>query len=120
MVTDYSIFKDHKVFSRTEDATQVMTNMRVYFAHIFNGVAQRYFNSADVDLVIIIKLSNFLFVNTEGESAWTSSTLNGVPGYPTYEGKEVVNSMSVLTSFKNYITSLTASLSYDHAIAFLK
>ncbi len=120
MVTDYTIFNDHKRFSQANDANKVMFHMRAYLAHLFNGIAQRYLNSADQDLRINIKLSNFLFLNTEAESVWSSPALYGIPGVPTYEGREVVNSKSVLDAFKDYISALTLSFNYDHAIGFFK
>ena len=94
--------------------------MRVYFAHLFNGIAQRFLNSADSDLRLLVKLSAYLFLNNEPESSWTSSALHGVPGVPTYEGKEVVNAKLVLDSLKQYLESQTLSFSYDHAIGFFK
>ena len=120
VVTDYTIFNDHKVLAGSSDSNQVMTHMRVYFGHLFNGIAQRYLNSADSDLRIFVKLSNYLFLNTEAESNWTSSSLHGVPGNPTYNGKEVVDSGLVLSALKDYLNSLTFAFSYDHAAGFFK
>ena len=120
VVTDYTVFDDHKIRAGSTDSNKVMSHMRVYFAHLFNGIAQRYLNSADSDLRIFVKLSNYLFLNNLTESNWTSSTLYGVPGNPTYDGKEVVNSELVLGALKDYINSLSLSFSFDHAIGFFK
>ena len=120
VVTDYTVFNNHKTFARSNDSSKVMTHMRVYFAHLFNGIAQRYLNSAVSDLRLSVKLTSNFFLNTEAESSWTSSALHSVPGVQTYEGKEVVNAKLVLDSLKEYLESMTFPFSYDHAIRFSK
>ncbi len=38
IVTDHSIFEDHKRFSKSENTDLVFLHMQTYFAHFINGV----------------------------------------------------------------------------------
>jgi hypothetical protein len=64
VVTDESIFNDHKRFANTNDTAQVFMHMKIYYSHLLNGVNQRYANSFvnDADLRIHVRLTNFLFL----------------------------------------------------------
>ena len=39
IVTDLTIFEDHKRFAQTSDTNLVFLHMRTYFAHYINGVS---------------------------------------------------------------------------------
>lgn len=39
VVTDKSIFDDHKRFAQTDDNAKVFLHMKAYFAHFMNGVS---------------------------------------------------------------------------------
>lgn len=39
VVTDYTIFVDHKEYAQTDDVSLVFLYMRTYFAHYINGVS---------------------------------------------------------------------------------
>lgn len=40
VVTDRSVFEDHKRFSRTNDTELAFLHMRTYFSHFINGVCR--------------------------------------------------------------------------------
>ena len=64
IVTDESIYNKHKVLSGSTNQNVILEHIRIYYAHAFNGVNQRYVNSfaTDPDLKIFIKLTNFLIL----------------------------------------------------------
>ncbi len=85
VVTDESVFEQHKIFAGTTDPILVTLYMKAYYAHLLNGVRRRlsfdnllYFfylsviikvnrrfqNSlnSDADLRITVKLTNYLFL----------------------------------------------------------
>ena len=64
LVADLSVFNDHKQFAGTNDTNQVFMHMKIYYAHLMNGVNQRYVNSfsTDPDMRIYVKLTNYLFL----------------------------------------------------------
>ena len=66
-VTDESIYNKHKILSGSSNQNVIFEHMRIYYAHSFNGVNQRYANSfaTDPDLKILIKLTNFLFLTVK-------------------------------------------------------
>lgn len=64
VVTDLSIFEDHKKYAGTTDTNKVFLYMKAYYAHLINGVSQRYTNSfaSDPDMRLTVKLANYLFI----------------------------------------------------------
>ena len=38
IVTDLTVFEDHKRFAQSTDTNVVFQHMRIYFAHLINGV----------------------------------------------------------------------------------
>lgn len=68
---------------------------------------------------LTVKLTNYLFQTSQGESTWTNTAVNGISGVPTYEGRQVLSSSKTLYAFRDYMNSLSLSFSYDHAIGFL-
>ena len=64
VVTDSTVFQTHQRFAGTSNTEIVFLHMRHYYAHLINGVNQRYQNSLsnDPDLRINIILTNFLFL----------------------------------------------------------
>ncbi len=38
LVADVSIFNDHKAFAGSSDVNQVFMHMKIYYAHLINGV----------------------------------------------------------------------------------
>ena len=67
VVTDRSVFDDHKRFAQTNDNEVAFLHMRTYFTHFINGVNQRFQNSFanDPDLRVTIRLKNFLFLSVK-------------------------------------------------------
>ncbi len=64
LVTDKTIYNDHRVYANTNDQNLVFLHMRSYFSHYMNGVNERYSNalSADPDIRLNIILTNFLIL----------------------------------------------------------
>ena len=65
VVTDCSVFNDHKTYLQTNRTDLIFLHMSLYFYHFINGVNERFQNAFVNDSSInslTIKLSNFLFL----------------------------------------------------------
>ncbi len=64
LVTDKSIYEDHKAYANSTVQNLVFLHMRSYFSHYMNGVNERFSNAlnSDPDMKLNIVLTNFLFL----------------------------------------------------------
>ena len=64
VVTDQTIYNDMKAFVNSTNNNIILQNIRIYFAHVFNGINQRYQNSFsnDPDLNLNVVLQNILIL----------------------------------------------------------
>ncbi|RNA12759.1 A disintegrin and metallo ase with thrombospondin motifs 3-like [Brachionus plicatilis] len=119
VVTDSSVYDYHRRFIGTDDQSLIFSQMRIYYAHLINGINQRYTNSLmnDPDLKIFIVLKNYLFLTNPADQTWLDVENVGDSNFSTYEGKEVVITDKTLTAFTNFMNSKTFQFTYDHAVA---
>ncbi|CAF0922549.1 unnamed protein product, partial [Brachionus calyciflorus] len=119
VVTDSTVFQYHKNFMGSSDQNLIFSQMRIYYAHLINGINQRFTNSlvTDPDLRIFIVLKNFLFLTNAQDLTWLNINNVGEPGYPTYENKEVVLTGKTLNAFTTFMNSKNFEFTYDHAVA---
>jgi hypothetical protein len=70
VVTDVTIYEDHKRFTNSNNQKIIFHHMKMYFSHYINGIDKMYQNSFqnDPDLRISIKLKNFLFLTVKKKS----------------------------------------------------
>lgn len=115
VVTDSDVYKNFQTLAGTTDQQTVFQLMRHYYAHLINGVNQRYQVSLanDPDLRINVILTNFLFLTQASEEQWLR--LSADPTYPTYNGKPTAVADKTAQNFANYIDNLKLSFNFDHA-----
>ncbi|CAF0955496.1 unnamed protein product [Brachionus calyciflorus] len=121
-VVDPSVYNLFKTFLNTTNDDLIFENIRVYYAHVMNGVDSKYQNSLknDPDLRINIKLVHIIIITNQADAKWTDIKIVGDSTYPTYNGVEVILKEKVLTEFKKFINSLNSSYVYDHAVVVFK
>ena len=61
------------------------------------------------------------YVKDPSKTQWTNTTLCGVDGYPTYNGRTPILSTCSLSTFSNFMNTISSSLpfSFDYAIAIM-
>ena len=62
VVVDPSVYLDHKAYLKSSNDTEIFQHIRTYYAHMLNGVNDKYQYSLqnDPDMRINIKLMNIL------------------------------------------------------------
>ncbi|CAF0715919.1 unnamed protein product [Brachionus calyciflorus] len=117
IITDPSIYEQHKKFLKTDDDTKIFKNILHYYALTIDGVNHKYQNSFenDPDLRIIVNLENVLILTDKSQSLWSNSEEVLVKGFKTFKGKEVISRKS-LDLFSNYVESLNLNFEFNHAM----
>ena len=69
-------------------------------------------------------MTNFNPINHNSKSffnqttpVWTNVSIVGVPGYPTYYGRSVIDADPTLNALTSYMSSLKLPFEYDSAVA---
>jgi hypothetical protein len=72
-----------------------------------------------VRLLTFLNFLKLLLFNSQNASStpWTNTTLCGVSGISTYNGRYTLLADSSFASFSSYMNNLSLSFSYDHAVA---
>lgn len=67
LVVDPTVYQDHKKYLKSTDDNLIFDHIRVYYAHLFNGVNAKYQNSFsnDPELRINIKLVHVLIITVQ-------------------------------------------------------
>ncbi|CAF0730538.1 unnamed protein product [Brachionus calyciflorus] len=117
VVTDLNVYTNFQRLVGSTNSQIVFSVMRHYYAHLINGVNQRYQISLanDPDLRINIILTNFLFLTDPNDQQWLSVQASGDLNFPTYNGRETLVIDKAFQNFANYMNSKTFPFQYDHA-----
>jgi hypothetical protein len=68
-----------------------------------------------VRLLVFFSLSIISFFYHQAPSFWTNISFVGVPEYPTYNSKEVIQSTRTLLAFRSFLATQLFPFEYDHA-----
>ncbi|CAF0856252.1 unnamed protein product [Brachionus calyciflorus] len=122
IVTDPSIFEEHKRISNSVDQNYVFGQMRIYFSHLMHAVNQKYQNSFanDNDMKMNVKLTNILIITKQAEAPWGDKSIVGDPSNPTYQGQDVLVGTPTITRFRSFMNSKMFPFEYDHAMGLIK
>ncbi|CAF0730331.1 unnamed protein product [Brachionus calyciflorus] len=117
LVTDSSVYTNFQRLIASTNSQIVFSAMRHYYAHLINGVNQRYQVSLenDPDLRINIIMTNFLFLTDPNDQQCLSVQSSGDLNFPIYKGKETLVIDKTFKNFADYMNSKTFPFEYDHA-----
>ncbi|KAH3750802.1 hypothetical protein DPMN_185336 [Dreissena polymorpha] len=115
-VVDYSIYKKFKEEEITE--SKALEKIRYYYAHVINGINQRYATIADKEMQINVRLAGYFIAKSPSDLSFIDS--KKVESDPSYR----VDSNYTLTELDLFLQRLKAKKTvlpdYNHAMLFLE